>query len=146
MKTTANIVTSPSQIQNFGWLALTIVSLFIHPIIAGLGAFLLTWSVLDVMTWQYQFHKDYIIEKRGILGVTEEMVNYFRIKSIKIGRPLWMRFFGLSVVYITTSEAYKPEIKLYAVYDSHMLVDFLSKKTKLKRKENGIRDMDIFYS
>jgi uncharacterized membrane protein YdbT with pleckstrin-like domain len=136
----------PSQISNLGWLILTFVGVFIHPIIAGLGFFLLTWSVLDVMTWEYQLHKDCIIEKRGIFSVSEDIVDYFKIKSFRIRRPFWLRIFNLSTIHITTSDPNKPEIILYAISDPHTLVNFLTKKTKLKRKENGFTIMDIFYS
>jgi uncharacterized membrane protein YdbT with pleckstrin-like domain len=138
--------TSPSQYLNIGWLLLSIGGLFVHPIIGGFFFLLLIWSVLDVLFWEYQFYNDRVIEKRGILNVTEESVNYFRIKSIKIERPLWMRFFGLSVISVTTSEQFKPFIKFYAVADGHTYVEYLQNKAKSKRKENGIRDIDVFHS
>jgi uncharacterized membrane protein YdbT with pleckstrin-like domain len=142
----SDFVVSPSQFTNVGWFIVTLGGLFAHPYI-GVGFFiLLAWSVLDVMTWNYQFYGSVIVERRGIFSVTEESVNYFRVKSIKLEKPFWMRIFGLSIVSMTTSEAYKPEIKLYGVENKRELVDFISKKAKLKRKQNGVRDMDLFYS
>ena len=143
---TANIVTSPSQIQNFGWLIFSIGGLLIHPVVGGLFFLILIYSLIDVMCWKYEFHDDFMTEKRGVFSVTEETVHYFRIKSIKVERPLWMRFFGLSTIHVTTSEQYKPVIKFYAVEQAEVYVDMLQQLVKITRKENGFRDMDIFYS
>lgn len=139
-------VTSPSQYINIGWLILSFAGILIHPFVAGGFFILLVWGVLDVMCWEYRFYDDMVVEKRGIFSVTEETVNYFRIKSIKVQQPLWMRFFGLSIIHVTTSEQFKPYLKFYAVGEGHTYVEYLQGKAKLKRKENGIRDMDIFYS
>jgi uncharacterized membrane protein YdbT with pleckstrin-like domain len=137
-------ITSPSQFINIGWCIFTVLGWFIHPLFAGVFGFLLVWGILDVMTWRYEFYNNFIIEKRGVLNVTEEMVYYFRIKSVKVYRPLWMRFFGLCVIHMTTSEQFKPQIKLYAIEDGSEFVQFIEKKTRLKRNQNGVRDMDFF--
>jgi len=143
---TPNIVTSPSQVENFVWLIISIGGFFIHPMIGGVFLLMLLYSVVNIMCWEYQFHDDYIVEKKGVFNVTEETVNYFRIKSIKVEQPLWMRFFGLSIIHVTTSEQFKPMIIFYAVEHAHVYVDMLQQLTKISRKEHGIRDMDIFYS
>ena len=143
---TPNIVTSPSQVENFVWLIISIGGFFIHPMIGGVFLLMLLYSVVNIMCWEYQFHDDYIVEKKGVFNVTEETVNYFRIKSIKVEQPLWMRFFGLSIIHVTTSEQFKPMIIFYAVEHAHVYVNMLQQLTKISRKEHGIRDMDIFYS
>jgi uncharacterized membrane protein YdbT with pleckstrin-like domain len=143
---TPNIVTSPSQVENFVWLIISIGGFFIHPMIGGVFLLMLLYSVINIMCWEYQFHDDYIVEKKGVFNVTEETVNYFRIKSIKVEQPLWMRFFGLSIIHVTTSEQFKPMIRFYAVEHAQVYVDMLQHLTKISRKEHGIRDMDIFYS
>jgi uncharacterized membrane protein YdbT with pleckstrin-like domain len=143
---TPNIVTSPSQVENFVWLIISIGGFFIHPMIGGVFLLMLIYSVINIMCWEYQFHDDYIVEKKGVFNVTEETVNYFRIKSIKVEQPLWMRFFGLSIIHVTTSEQFKPMIIFYAVEHAHVYVNMLQQLTKISRKEHGIRDMDIFYS
>jgi uncharacterized membrane protein YdbT with pleckstrin-like domain len=136
---------SPSQYANLGWLILAIAT-FPIPYLAGIFLLIYFYSMLDYSFWEYRFYDDYVVERRGILNVSEEMVNYFRIKSIKIEQPFWMRLFRLSIIHVTTSEQYKPFIKFYAVENVQSFVDFLQNKTKMKRKENGIRDIDIFYN
>lgn len=143
---TPNIVTSPSQVENLVWLIISIGGFFIHPMIGGVFLLMLIYSVVNIMCWEYQFHDEYIVEKKGVFNVTEETVNYFRIKSIKVEQPLWMRFFGLSIIHVTTSEQFKPMISFYAVEHAQVYVDMLQHLTKISRKEHGIRDMDIFYS
>jgi uncharacterized membrane protein YdbT with pleckstrin-like domain len=136
---------SPSQYANLGWLIITIATVFI-PYVAAFFLLIYLYRRLDYSFWEYRFYDDYVIEKKGIFNVSEEMVNYFRIKSIKVEQPFWMRLFGLSIIHVTTSEQFKPFIKFYAIENAQSFVDFLQSKTKLKRKENGIRDVDVFYS
>jgi len=138
-------VCSPSQYVNLGWLLASVGTLFIPPL-AGLLILVYLYKRIEVSCWEYRFHDDYLVEKRGVFNVNEEFVNYFRIKSIKLEQPLWMRFFGLSVVQITTSENFKTYIQLYAVKNGQDHVDFLQRQVKIKRRENGIRDFDLFVS
>lgn len=138
--------TCPSQFINIGWFILTIGCSVIHPVFGSFFFLLLIRGVLDVIFWDYEFYDDRVVERRGILNVTEETVNYFRIKSIKLERPWWMRIFGLSIVSIITSEQFKTYMMFYGVEEGDIYVNFLRDKTKHNRKKNGISDIDIFYT
>jgi membrane protein YdbS with pleckstrin-like domain len=140
------IVTSPSQMVNLVWLISSIVGFFIHPIFGGLLTIIFLYGVIEVMCWEYKFYEDFVVEKKGVLNVTEETVNYFRIKSIKLERPFLMRLFGLSIIHVVSSERYKPNIKFYAVENGEVYLEMLQQLTKISRKEHGIKDVDIFYS
>jgi uncharacterized membrane protein YdbT with pleckstrin-like domain len=147
MKTSKHLsTTSPSQYVNIGWLILSVGLLFVHPITAGLCFLAYIFGVIQVWCWEYRFYEDHVVERKGIFSVTEETVNYFRMKSIRVEQPFWMRLFGMSIIYVTTSEKYKPEIKFYGVENLETYTSFLESKTKLKRKEHNVRDIDIFYS
>lgn len=140
------IVTSPSQVENIVWLILSIGGFLIHPIVGGFFLLVLIYCIIDIKCWEYRFYDEYVVEKKGVFSVTEETVNYFRIKSIKVEQPLWMRFFGLSTIHVTTSEQFKPIIKFYAVENGEVYVALLQDLAKTFRKQHGIKDMDIFYS
>jgi uncharacterized membrane protein YdbT with pleckstrin-like domain len=137
---------SPSQAINVGWLLLAVILFFAHPIAGGIGLLIFIFKVLDVEYWSYNFYEDYVTERRGIFSVNEEAVNYFRIKSIKVEEPFWMRLFGLSVIYVTSSEQYKPVIVFYGVKQGSAYTEFFHDIAKTKRKKLGIRDLDVFYS
>jgi len=129
---------SPSQIINVGWIVLGILLMktIIGPVVALI-------KILDVYFWRYEFRERTIIERRGILSVTRREVHYYRIKSIKIDEPLWMRIFDLAKVSIITSDPYKPEIVLYAVPDGIDLREELRTTTDQWRKIEGVKEFDL---
>jgi membrane protein YdbS with pleckstrin-like domain len=94
--------------------------------------------------WMFQFSETSIIESKGILSITHRELLYYRIKSIKLDEPLWMRFFGLSVVTIMSSDPYLPELKLYGIKHGKQISKELRQLTNTNRKENGVKEMDIF--
>jgi uncharacterized membrane protein YdbT with pleckstrin-like domain len=101
-------------------------------------------KMLDVYFWRYEFRERTIIERRGILSVTRKEVHFYRIKSIRIDEPLWMRIFGLSKVSIITSDQYHPELVLYAVSDGHYLREYIRSNTDQWRKLEGVKEFDLY--
>jgi uncharacterized membrane protein YdbT with pleckstrin-like domain len=102
------------------------------------------YKYFEIETWKYNFLERTIEERRGVFSVTQEEVQYYRIKSIMIEEPLWMRFFGLCVINIITSEQFKPRMTLYAVNDGEQLKDLISDMTYQWRLKMNIRDHDIY--
>ena len=95
-------------------------------------------------SWSYNLYERTIEERRGVFDVSQEEVQYYRIKSIKVEEPLWMRFFGLCVIHIITSEQFKPRMTLYAVYHGEYLREMISDLTYEWRLKMNIRDHDIY--
>jgi uncharacterized membrane protein YdbT with pleckstrin-like domain len=102
------------------------------------------YKYFEIETWKYNFLERTIEERKGVFNVTQEEVQYYRIKSIMIEEPLWMRFFGLCVINIITSEQFKPRMTLYAVNDGEQLKDLISDMTYQWRLKMNIRDHDIY--
>jgi uncharacterized membrane protein YdbT with pleckstrin-like domain len=138
------IVTSPSQSINVGWGLLTICSYVIHPYVSLFFLLITIYKVIDVICWKYEFYDDRVVERRGIFTVNQEEVNYFRIKSIKMVKPFWMRLFDMSIVDVTSSEQFKPYIRFYGVEMGKEYVDLLTTVTKKSRKKMGIKDLDLY--
>ena len=137
-------VITPSQWVNFGWLTMVPATYFVHPYACALAVVIFIYKYFDVDYWRYEFYDDCVIERRGVFNVTRESVNYFRIKSIMIDEPFWMRLLGLSVVRVMTSEQYKPVIEFYAIGNSQGVKQYLDHVTRQSRKEMGIRDFDVY--
>lgn len=133
----------PSQLMNIGWFVLPLVSLIFPPLVVP--TLLIAWyKYFDVDTWKYNFYERTIEERRGVFNVIQEEVQYYRIKSIMIEEPLWMRFFGLCVIHIITSEQFKPRMTIYAVYDGEYLKEMMSDMVYDWRLKMNIRDHDIY--
>jgi len=130
---------SPSQ-----WINLIYIILGIALIQTIFVPLLAVIKILDVYFWRYEFRERTIIERRGILSVTRKEVHFYRIKSIKVDEPLWMRIFGLSKVSIITSDQYHPELVLYAVSDGHYLREYIRSNTDQWRKLEGVKEFDLY--
>lgn len=132
----------PSQWINIGVIIIAIVDLFtIH---LYLPLLLLIVRVIYVYFWRYEFHEVTLIERKGILNVSRTEIHYYRIKSIKVIEPFWMRIFGISKVHILTSDPYLPELILFGVKEGLKIRNELRYKTDLFRKEQGSREIDIY--
>lgn len=138
-----NLIIKPSQWVNLGWYALTVGGLYVHEYIAMFFGVILIYKVLDIYCWSYTFYDDTIVEKRGILSVTQEEVHYFRIKSMMIDEPISLRVLDLSILNMSTSEQLKPNLSLYGIYNAEEVRTYIAALTKSKRRSNGIREYDI---
>jgi uncharacterized membrane protein YdbT with pleckstrin-like domain len=138
-----NLVIKPSQWLNLGWYAVTVGGLYIHEYLGLFFLVILIYKVLDIYCWSYQFYDDILVEKRGILNVTQEEVHYFRIKSMMVEEPLFQRILDLSTINMSTSEHLKQNFVLHGITNAEGTKDYLAKLTKTKRRSNGIREMDI---
>ncbi len=130
---------SPSQWTNILFIIGGIV--LIQTIIVP---FLAIVKMLDVYFWRYEFRERTIIERRGILSVTRKEVHFYRIKSIRIDEPLWMRIFGLANVSIITSDPYHPELVLYAVPNGINLREYIRVSTDQWRRIENVREFDMY--
>jgi uncharacterized membrane protein YdbT with pleckstrin-like domain len=138
-----NLIIKPSQWLNVGWYAVTVGGLYIHEYLGLFFLVILIYKVLDIYCWSYQFYDDILVEKRGILNVTQEEVHYFRIKSMMVEEPLFQRILDLSTINMSTSEHLKQNFVLHGITNAEGTKDYLAKLTKTKRRSNGIREMDI---
>ena len=130
---------SPSQWTNILFIIAGIV--LIQTIIIPLLAIV---KIIEVYFWRYEFRERTIIERKGILSVTRREVHFYRIKSIKVDEPLWMRFFGLANVSIITSDPYKPELILYAIHNGTSLREYIRLNTDQWRKIEGVKEFDLY--
>jgi uncharacterized membrane protein YdbT with pleckstrin-like domain len=144
MKNNKHIKTiKPSHFMNIAWYLSPALTFLFPPLV--FPTLIMAWyKYFEVETWKYNFLERTIEERKGVFSVTQEEVQYYRIKSIMIEEPLWMRFFGLCVINIITSEQFKPRLTLYAVNDGEQLKDLISDMTYQWRLKMNIRDHDIY--
>lgn len=141
---TPNHILSPSQWMNFGWLLMVPATIFVHPYLFVAAILVYVYKYFEVSCWKYEFYDDCVIERKGIFSVTRESVQYFRIKSVMVDEPFWMRLLGLSIVKAITSEQFKQEIIFQAVKEGEGIQAYLHHNARIERQNMGIRDFDIF--
>ena len=144
MKNNKHIKTiKPSHFMNIVWYLSPTLTFLFPPLV--FPTLIMAWyKYFEIETWKYNFLERTIEERKGVFSVTQEEVQYYRIKSIMIEEPLWMRFFGLCIINIITSEQFKPRLTLYAVNDGEQLKDLISDMTYQWRLKMNIRDHDIY--
>ena len=144
MKNNKHIKTiKPSHFMNIAWYLSPALTFLFPPLV--FPTLIMAWyKYFEIETWKYNFLERTIEERKGVFSVTQEEVQYYRIKSIMIEEPLWMRFFGLCVINIITSEQFKPRLTLYAVNDGEQLKDLISDMTYQWRLKMNVRDHDIY--
>lgn len=130
---------SPSQWTNLLWIiiGIALIQFYLFPFLAII-------KILEVYFWRYEFYERTLVERKGILSVTRREVHYYRIKSIKVDEPFWMRIFGLANVSVITSDPYHPELVLYAVPKGLELRQTLRAYTHQRRNEEGVREFDAY--
>lgn len=127
--------------------------------VAALAAFLLFreyfwvwWSALALAFWNtivvanivYEFRQRTIMERSGVFSVSREEVNVYRVKSVKVEQPFWLRLVGLTNISIVSNEAYKPYLLLHAIPQGEAVSRFVKDSTFSAKTTMGVRDMDLF--
>lgn len=132
-------VLSPSQWVNLPFFILGGVLFFtwLMPLLALV-------KYLEIACWKYEFGERTIVQKKGIFSINTTEIHYYRIKSIKIEEPLWMRFFSLANVKVITSDPFENEFMFYAVPNGKELRSLLRETTFLRRKQEGVKEFDMY--
>jgi uncharacterized membrane protein YdbT with pleckstrin-like domain len=139
-----NLSISPSRWITIGWAVVTPVAFFMDPFLGILSVVALTYKLLEVSCWKYEFYDEVMVEKKGVFSITREEVHYSRIKSVMVEEPFLMRLVGLQVIHVITSEQFKPKFTFYAIEGGEHIKNLLSGLVKITRKESGLRELDIF--
>ena len=100
--------------------------------------------VLEIYCWKYEFNERTIVERKGIFSVERREIQYARIKSIKIDEPFIFRLVGLSNITIQSSDPYMPELVLHAIPFRKTVKAHLDARTYFWRKQEGIREFDMY--
>lgn len=130
---------SPSQILN-----LPLIILGALTIKMWIFALLALYKIIEFYCWRYEFNEKTITERKGVFDVLRKEVHYYRIKSVYVEEPVLFRIFGLSNIYIKTSDPYLPELKLYGIKNAITIKNELDSLTETWRKQENVREFDLY--
>lgn len=130
---------SPSQWINILWIifGVTLYFLYIPPIIA-------LFKILQVYAWKYELTERYIVERKGLFNRSIRQVPYYRIRSVQMDQPLFLRIFGLSVIMIKTSDHYVSNMRIYAVPNGEELLGEINDVVEFWRQKENIKDVNLY--
>ncbi len=144
---------SPSQVLNLGKFLVGLL------LIAGIGVggtfFPLAWAAIVLplawMIWEflkvrcrvYELTTERLRLYSGVLNQTIDEVELYRVKDTTMERPFWFRMFGLSSLYLETSDRSHPKVELEAVSDAMNLRETLRKQVEYWRDRKRVREVDF---
>lgn len=131
---------TPSQWSNFVFYLLCSVLIIAY----GFGLILALWKYLDTRYNKIQISDQRIIEQRGILSITINQLELYRVKDIKIEQPLILRIFGLSTIVMHTSDSTNPLYILKGIDNGIELTEKIRKATDQRRDIKGVKELDFY--
>jgi len=102
------------------------------------------YQFAEIWFWDYEFHDQTIVERKGIFSVSYREVHYARIKSIMVDQPFVLRIVGLSNITIKSSDPDIPVLELKAISHGLKIKEMLSQKVYDWRKAEGIKEFDMY--
>jgi len=116
--------------------------------VRGLG-FWITLPLLyaGLCAWRTACHRYTLTDQRlqersGILSVTTEALELYRVKDISVHQPLLQRLFGRGRVRLATSNRSSPVVVLNAIPDPRGVADLLRARVERCRVAKGVREID----
>lgn len=135
--------TGPSTLTLIGWVILFIGMVFTIPPVAILPLIALIYKWVEIKCWGYNLNEMTISEKKGIFNTSLQEIHYYRIKSITVDQPFFLRIFGLSTITIMTTDPSTPLMTLYAVEYGEEIRGAIKEETVRWRKEMKVRNFEL---
>lgn len=130
---------NPSQITNVGFY---ILCFFLLPVfLVGLILFIIRY--LQTKYTNYEITNERIIEKTGVLSRKTDETELYRVKDIRLDEPFFLRLFGLSTIYLVTSDKTSHIIKIHGVKNGQQLRNDIRKAVELRRDIKGVKERDF---
>lgn len=143
----------PSQISMFGgyfmsfvlFVGLLALNYFFNlPLYFLVAPFLLLfWCWLVVRCSKYTLTSQRLKYTYGVLNQKEEQMELYRVKDYSLEKPLFLRIFGLSNIYMDTSDKSCPVFKIFGVDDGEKVIEQIRRNVERRREERFIRELDV---
>ena len=102
------------------------------------------YKILDYACWTYDIYDDRIVESRGVFSVTTREIYFHRIKSVMMERPFWMRILGVGSIMVRSSDQFTSYFVIYGIDDVQEFLEDFQDVIEDKRKENGMKEYEVF--
>lgn len=101
-----------------------------------------TWNYLVVKMHKYILTDEVLLEKEGVLNVTQDELQLYRVKDMTMVQPFSLRMVGCSNIILDTSDKSTPIVVIYAVKDANKLLAVLRTQVEHMRTKKGVRQFD----
>jgi uncharacterized membrane protein YdbT with pleckstrin-like domain len=131
----------PSQWINLGYV---IFGIGASPFTMGITLIIPAWKMLETYCTTYEFYRDRILYRRGVLSVTTDEILIHRIKSINLHEPFLYRLVEISNLRIISSDKFVPQIELTGIPVGREIMDVLRQLVEQNRSIKGTKEFDIY--
>mgnify|MGYP003430471167 CR=1 FL=1 len=105
--------------------------------------FLLIWCYLVIKCSKYTLTSQRLKYTYGVLNQKEDQMELYRIKDYRLEKPLYLRVFGLSNIYVDTSDRTCPVFGIFAVENGEKVIEEIRRNVERRREERFIRELDV---
>lgn len=102
------------------------------------------YRTIEIYFWRYEFNEMTVTERTGVFSVERREMYYSRIKSISIHEPFIFRLVGLCNIHVISSEPNMQNLYLNAIPHREKVKKYLSGKYYNWRKEEGVKEFDLY--
>jgi uncharacterized membrane protein YdbT with pleckstrin-like domain len=132
-------VLKPSQWINAGYIIFGVLG---APLI--FPTLLMAYRMAEVYFWRYEFHEHYLIERKGVFGITRRELHYHRIKGIREETPFLYRLVGITTIQVVSSDPFTAYFQLIAVPGDRQLPQALREVAATGRRTQKVRELDVY--
>lgn len=140
---------NPSQVLNFGYFLLStlifLVIILVLPEYWYLGFVAVAfafWKYLVLRNNLYKITSERFIHAQGVFSRHTEHLELYRIKDYSLSVPLHLRLFGLSNVFLLTSDPATPKVVIKGIKDGDKILSTLRNRVEHLRYVKGVREID----
>lgn len=128
---------SEGQISNLGASVLCLLGFWLV-----LPLFYAAYLALRTTCHRYTLTDERLRERRGILSVTTEELELYRVKDITVKQPLLQRLIGRGSVVLTTSDRSTPVVVLNAIGCPEDVAYLVRVRVERCRVAKSVREID----
>jgi uncharacterized membrane protein YdbT with pleckstrin-like domain len=129
---------TPSQWMNFTTYVMAVLFCWlIFPLFIALYRYLLT------RTMKFKITSKRIEMEKGILSISHDETELFRVRDISMKQPFWLRLVGLSTIILATSDSSSRYLRIAGIKADKTLMIALRDAIEERRAEKNVRELDV---
>lgn len=123
-----------------------VIGPLVIPVIVGAWVIcLLPWLFKAIATRfnNYELTTERLKHSRGVFSRSIDVLELYRVKDMRQEMPLHFRIFGLSRIFLETSDRTTPVVILQGIRDGGKLADLIRHRVEVMRDKKRVREVDF---
>ena len=104
---------------------------------------MMLWTYLVVRSMKYKLTTERLITSTGVLNVTEDELELYRVHDARVSYPLFLRLFGLGNIEIVTTDHTTSWIQIRAIPDAKEVREAVRTHVEKRRAATETRELEV---